>query len=279
MCVSLCVYLHVCVFVCVFVPVCLCVCVFVCVCPFVCCGAPCSVCSGVLACVAVRCRVLQCILQCVAVCVAVCCSVCCAVLWCVVVCVAMCCHLLHSVVFFFGMESCLFVYGLATISRLLKIIGLFCRTKSLLQGSFAKDSVRSIEVWSQRCVGWIRLVGSLKLQVSFAEQSLFYRAILQKRHIISRSLLIVATPYNKSCNTCCNTFIQHTRCNTHCNAHCNMRTFFYLHTKRVCWIKVCAATSTATHAAVLSFTCTQRGMRTFFYCSWKMEFHFQREMI
>jgi len=29
-------------------------------------------------------------------------------------------------------------YGVATISRLLKIIGLFCRISSLLQGSFAK---------------------------------------------------------------------------------------------------------------------------------------------
>ena len=44
-------------------------------------------------------------------------------------------------------------------------------------------------------MGWLRLVGSLKLQVSFAEYSLFYRALLQKRPIILRSLLIVATPY------------------------------------------------------------------------------------
>jgi len=44
--------------------------------------------------------------------------------------------------------------------------------------------------------GWLRLVGSLKLQVSFAEYSLFYRALLQKRPIILKSLLIVATPYN-----------------------------------------------------------------------------------
>ena len=35
-----------------------------------------------------------------------------------------------------------------------------------------------------------------KLQVSFAEYSLFYRALLQKRPIILRSLLIVATPYH-----------------------------------------------------------------------------------
>jgi len=42
---------------------------------------------------------------------------------------------------------------------------------------------------------WLQLVGSLKLQVSSAEYSLFYRALLQKRPIILRSLLIVATPY------------------------------------------------------------------------------------
>jgi len=44
-------------------------------------------------------------------------------------------------------------------------------------------------------MGWLRLVGSLKLQVSFAEYRLFNRALLQKRPIISRSLRIVATPY------------------------------------------------------------------------------------
>jgi len=44
-------------------------------------------------------------------------------------------------------------------------------------------------------MGWLRLVGSLKLQVSFAECHLFYRAFLQKRPVILRSLLIVATPY------------------------------------------------------------------------------------
>ena len=44
-------------------------------------------------------------------------------------------------------------------------------------------------------MGWLRLVGSLKWQVSFAEYRLFYRALLQKRPIILRSLLIEATPY------------------------------------------------------------------------------------
>ena len=48
-------------------------------------------------------------------------------------------------------------------------------------------------------MGWLRLVGSLKLQVCFAECSLFYRAFLQKRPTILRSLLIVATPYEGVC--------------------------------------------------------------------------------
>ena len=39
-------------------------------------------------------------------------------------------------------------------------------------------------------MGWLRLVGSLKLLVSFAGYSPFYRALLQKRPMILRSLLI-----------------------------------------------------------------------------------------
>jgi len=50
--------------------------------------------------------------------------------------------------------------------------------------------------YSTSNMGWLRLVGSLKLQVSFAEYRLFYRALLQKRPIILRSLLMVATPYS-----------------------------------------------------------------------------------
>jgi len=40
---------------------------------------------------------------------------------------------------------------------------------------------------------WLQLQGSLKLYVSSAEYRLFYRALWQKRRIIPRSLLIVAT--------------------------------------------------------------------------------------
>jgi len=44
-------------------------------------------------------------------------------------------------------------------------------------------------------MGWLRLVGSLKLQVSFAKDPYKRDDILQKRSIILRSLLIEATPY------------------------------------------------------------------------------------
>ena len=47
-------------------------------------------------------------------------------------------------------------------------------------------------------MGCLRLVGSFKLLVSFAESGLFDRALLQKRPIIVRSLLIVATLYHES---------------------------------------------------------------------------------
>jgi len=68
-------------------------------------------------------------------------------------------------------------------------------------------------------MGWLRLVGSLKLQVSFAEYCLFYRALLQKRPIILRSLLIVATPYPPRRGSTAVYTHYTTHCNTHCNTH------------------------------------------------------------
>jgi len=50
-----------------------------------------------------------------------------------------------------------------------------------------------IYTYKHICMGWLRLVGSLKLQVSFEEYCVFYRALLQKRPIMLRSLLIEAT--------------------------------------------------------------------------------------
>jgi len=43
-------------------------------------------------------------------------------------------------------------------------------------------------------MGWLRLVGSFELQVPFAKEPCIRDDILQKRPIILRSLLIVATP-------------------------------------------------------------------------------------
>jgi len=53
-----------------------------------------------------------------------------------------------------------------------------------------RQYVSTVEV----AVGWLRLVGSLKLQVSLAKEPYKRDDILQKRLIILRSLLHVATP-------------------------------------------------------------------------------------
>ena len=54
-------------------------------------------------------------------------------------------------------------------------------------------------------MGLLRLVGFLTLQVSCVKYSLFYRTLLQKRPVILRSLLIVATPYLCHPNICVTT--------------------------------------------------------------------------
>jgi len=51
-----------------------------------------------------------------------------------------------------------------------------------------------------KTMGWLRLVGSLKLWVSVAKEPYKRDSILQKRPIILRSLLIVATPYVTVCH-------------------------------------------------------------------------------
>ena len=58
-------------------------------------------------------------------------------------------------------------------------------------------------ILTRRCVyidmGWLRLVGSFKSQVSFAKEPYKRDDILQKRHTVLRRLLIVATPYVYLC--------------------------------------------------------------------------------
>ena len=169
----------------------------------------CSVLQGVavwcsaMQCNAVRCFVLQCVVVCCSVlqCVAVCCSalqyvaiewtwsdlhaevarielqrfaVCCSALQCVAVCcscmalprVAACCSVLQCVA-----VSWIVCSGVMCVAAV-------C-TRSLLY------------------MGWLRLVGSLRLKVSFAKEPHKRDYILQKRPIMLRSLLIVATPHQR----------------------------------------------------------------------------------
>jgi len=83
-----------------------------------------AVCCSVVTCVAVCCSVLQCVAVCciVATCVAVCCG--CSVLG-----TATHCNIQDSLFWYKSLIST--GYGVATISRLLQIIGLFCRMWSL----------------------------------------------------------------------------------------------------------------------------------------------------
>ena len=77
------------------------------------------------------------------------------------------------------------------------MIGLFGRILSLLQGSFAKETYNFIDPTNQshpQCahgvclwcvlIGWLWLVGSIKLQVSFAKEPYKRDNILPKRPII-----------------------------------------------------------------------------------------------
>jgi len=88
-----------------------------------------AVCCSVLQCVAVCCSVLQCVAVCCSVlqCVAVCCSVRSLICYFALLCTFPPMFLLSPI------TACrMRAYGVATISRLLKIIGLFCRVSSVL---------------------------------------------------------------------------------------------------------------------------------------------------
>jgi len=167
----------VCVCVCVCVEcVCVCACVSVCVC--VC------VCAYVSDCVRVRMRVVcvwffLCVrFMCVYVNVCVC--------GCVRVSIEG--HLQHAHVYIISPSKC------ACTRESKKGTPLKC-TCILIPPSKCTCTCESIEYCTLFNMGWFGFVGSLKSWVSFAEYSLFYRALLQKRPVILRSLLIVATPY------------------------------------------------------------------------------------
>jgi len=79
-------------------------------------------------------------------------------------------------------------------SALLRNVLAFCEFVRLL----ACCVWRRICCW-HTCMRWLRLVGSLKSYVSLAEYCHFCRALLQKRPLLLRSLLIVATQYVYIC--------------------------------------------------------------------------------
>jgi len=60
---------------------------------------------------------------------------------------------------------------------------------------------RTVNHWKSITMGWLRLVGSLKLRVSFAKEPYKRDDILQKRPIVITSLLIVATLYSQANST------------------------------------------------------------------------------
>jgi len=136
------------------------------------------------------------------------------------------------------LDRALVSYRVATVSRIDETIGLFGRILSVLWGSLAKETYNLWilltkatpydyptssctlyyipHVWTRHervsarprtscfiVVRWLRLVGSLKLYFSFAKEPYQRDDILQKRPMILRSLLIVATPYELLSYTIC----------------------------------------------------------------------------
>jgi len=200
-------------------------------------------CCSVLQCAAVYCSVLQY--------VAVCCSM-------LQQCVAVCCSVLQYVAVCSSMLQCVPV-----CCSVLQYVAMCCMHISMYQNNKSFQRVHTCTcnahtqstntystVWGRLewCVshtrlthnqlthmGWLRLVGSLKTYVSFAEEPYKRDHILPQRPIILGSLLIVATPYCnvwifvcQPTNTYSNVWnvshihimcgmVQHTA--THCNTH------------------------------------------------------------
>jgi len=134
-----------------------------------------------------------CVCVCVRVCVCVCVCVCACVCVCVCMCVCVCVWVCVCVDTNFART-----WRRGSGTEQIPVLGSTVRHDSF---TFWYDWFMCVWHDSFLCVawlihmGWVRLVGSLKLYVSFAEYGLFFRALLQKRRIIKRSLLFRATPY------------------------------------------------------------------------------------
>jgi len=92
-------------------------------------------------------------------------------------------------------------------------------------------------------MGWLRLVGSFKLQVSCAEYRLVYSALLQKRPVILRSLLIVATPYHSRGQQACTTMCDNIYINIHIYTYTYIHTYIHIYISKNFPMHSCDATS------------------------------------
>jgi len=133
----------------------------------------------------VRCSVLQC--------VAVCCSV--------LQCVAVCCSALHTFIVYIQKSAlksffiCSVLQCVAVCCSVLQCVTLCCSVLHTFIVYIQKSALTSFLIpTSHFYMRWLRLVGSLKLYVSFAKEPYKRDDILQKRPIILKSLLIVAIP-------------------------------------------------------------------------------------
>jgi len=193
--------------------------------------AMCCITSCVLQCVAshhVCCSVLQymcshhvsCVTSCVLQCVAsdyVCCSVLhhimcvavCCIKTCMLQCVAshhVCCSVFQYTCSHHAscLTSCVLQCVASHLVRCSVLHHIICVALCLFKSCVTRHimCVATCVNWychttlsAENAIGWLRSVGSIKLQVSFAEYCLFYRALLQKRPIIVSILLTKATPY------------------------------------------------------------------------------------
>jgi len=96
----------------------------------------------------------------------------------------------HSLSFSVYVSVCVYVYVCVCICVCVCVWVCVCVCQSVIL-----SVGRSFNLSVSLGMGWLRLVGSWRLQVSFVEYRLFYRALLQKRPIILGNLLIESTPY------------------------------------------------------------------------------------
>jgi len=96
------------------------------------------------------------------------------------------CTFMHTCMF---IHTCIYVYSYFSSTHLPGIIHIYSYRCTCIYIYLKYIPGRYIDM------GWLRLAGPLKRQVSFAKEPYKTDDILQKRPIIIRSLLIIATPY------------------------------------------------------------------------------------